>query len=68
MPEEKSKVERFYEGYPKTDGFKLSEWLKQFKFMERAKKKGQEAKEDRENRDPNAYERAGQNQGDSGSL
>jgi len=61
MSEEKSKVDRFYENYPRSKGFKLSEWLKQFKFMERAKKKGEEAKEDRENRDPNNYERAGQN-------
>lgn len=54
---DKDKVKKFKEGYPKPSGFKLSEWLKQFKFMERAKQKGEEAKEDRENREPNRYER-----------
>lgn len=58
---DKDKVKKFKEGYPKPSGFKLSEWLKSLKFMERAKAKGEEAKEDRENREPNRYEQPRQN-------
>ena len=55
---DKEKVEKFKSGLPKSK-FSISEFLQKIKpksFMEKAKEKGEEAREDRKNREPNRYE------------